>query len=277
MTASMRRCSLRDFPGGARPCSAPYARYLRQTDIPYSLDYFWGTLRRYPAFATLLTELFTARFEPGLKQRERSESRIANEIEAALETVASLDDDTILRAFRQVIEATVRTDFFVGGDDEEPAAITLKIKPADLPFVRLPRPFREIFVHSPEVEGVHLRFGPVARGGLRWSDRPQDFRTEVLGLVKAQHREERRHRADRREGRLRAPSACRRPGRDQIFEAGRQAYIRFVDRLLSLTDDIDGRRGRRRRRMSSGTMATIPTSSSPPTRAPRPSPTPPTE
>ncbi len=162
------------------------ARYLRQTAIPYSIDYLWGTLRRYPAITALLADLFVTRFEPELKHRERSEQRLHKNIEAALEGVSSLDDDTILRAFRQVIEATERTDFFAVDDAAGSDAITLKIKPDALPFVPLPRPFREIFVHSPQVEGVHLRFGPVARGGLRWSDRPQDFRTEVLGLVKAQ-------------------------------------------------------------------------------------------
>ena len=213
------------------------ARYLRQTEIPYSLDYFWGTLRRYPALATLLAELFTARFEPGVKQRERSESRIVKEIEAALEAVTSLDDDTILRAFRQVIEATERTDFFAATDGEEPSAITLKIKPDELPFVPVPRPFREIFVHSPEVEGVHLRFGPIARGGLRWSDRPQDFRTEVLGLVKAQIVKNAVIVPTGAKGGF-VPRRLPAAGRDQIFEAGRQAYVSFVDRLLSVTDDI---------------------------------------
>ncbi len=154
--------------------------------------------------------------------------------------MASLDDDTILRAFMQVIEAAQRTDFFAADDPDGSDAIALKIDPGTLAFVPLPRPFREIFVHSPEVEGVHLRFGPVARGGLRWSDRPQDFRTEVLGLVKAQQVK----------NAVIVPVGAKGgfvPGRlpiggsrDQIFEAGRQAYIRFVDRLLSVTDDIDG-------------------------------------
>ncbi len=215
------------------------ARYLRQTEIPYSLDYLWGTLRRYPALASLLAELFAARLEPGSKPRERAESRLVKDIEAALEAVTSLDDDTILRAFRQVIEATQRTDFFAATDAEEPAAITLKIKPEGLPFVPLPRPFREIFVHSPEVEGVHLRFGPIARGGLRWSDRPQDFRTEVLGLVKAQQVKNAVIVPVGAKGGF-VPRRLPAAGRDQVFEAGRQAYIHFVDRLLSVTDDIDG-------------------------------------
>ena len=215
------------------------ARYLRQTAIPYSIDYLWGALRRYPGVAALLVELFTARFKPAVAERERAEARLVRKVEAELEKVPSLDDDTILRAFRQVIEATQRTDFFAEGA-EELDAIAVKIKPDALAFVPLPRPFREIFVHAPEVEGVHLRFGPVARGGLRWSDRPQDFRTEVLGLVKAQQVK----------NAVIVPVGAKGgfvPGRlpvggsrEQIFEAGRRAYIRFVDRLLSVTDDIDG-------------------------------------
>ena len=215
------------------------ARYLRQTGIPYSLDYLWGALRRYPAIAARLVDLFVARFEPGLKQRERTETRIAKEIEAALEAVTSLDDDTILRAFRQVIEATQRTDYFAVDGDAEPAAITLKINPRELPFVPAPRPFREIFVHSPKVDGLHLRFGPVARGGLRWSDRPQDFRTEILGLVKAQQVKNAVIVPVGAKGGF-VPARLPSTGRDKIFEAGRRAYIRFVDRLLSVTDDIDG-------------------------------------
>jgi glutamate dehydrogenase len=216
------------------------ARYLRQTDLPYSLDYLAGALKSYPAIAALMTERFAARFDPATKGREKVEQRIQKEFEAALEAVASLDDDTILRAFNQVIEATQRTDFFAAAPGEEPAAVTLKIKPEALSFVPLPRPFREIFVHSPEVEGVHLRFGPVARGGLRWSDRPQDFRTEVLGLVKAQQVKNAVIVPVGAKGGFvpqRLPAAA---SRDVVFEAGRRAYIAFVDRLLSVTDDIEG-------------------------------------
>jgi glutamate dehydrogenase len=214
------------------------ARYLRQTAIPYSIDYLWGAVGRYPGIATLLVELFETRFRPGAEDRAREEARLARKIEAALEKVASLDDDTILRAFRQVIEAAQRTDFFAEGA-EESDAITIKIKPDTLAFVPLPRPFREIFVHAPQVEGVHLRFGPVARGGLRWSDRPQDFRTEVLGLVKAQQVKNAVIVPVGAKGGF-VPGRLPAGPRDQIFEAGRQAYIRFVDRLLSVTDDIDG-------------------------------------
>jgi len=215
------------------------AAYLRQTVTPYTTDYLWDALGRYPAIASLLVALFTARFKPGSGERERVEAQVARKIETALEKVASLDDDTILRAFRQVIGAVQRTDFFATEGSEESDAITLKIKPDTLAFVPLPRPFREIFVHSPQVEGVHLRFGPVARGGLRWSDRPQDFRTEVLGLVKAQQVKNAVIVPGGAKGGF-VPGRLPAGTREQIFEAGRQAYIRFVDRLLSVTDDIEG-------------------------------------
>jgi glutamate dehydrogenase len=161
-------------------------RYLRQTNVPYSIDYLWGALTRNPAIAALLVMRFALRFGPNIEGRDHAEAEADAALEVALQAVASLDDDTILRAYRNVITAAVRTDFYTAGNGEHPSAITLKLAPGALPFVPLPRPFREIFVHSPEVDGLHIRFGPVARGGLRWSDRPQDFRTEVLGLVKAQ-------------------------------------------------------------------------------------------
>ena len=125
------------------------------------------------------------------------------------------------------------------------------------------------------MEGVHLRFGPVARGGLRWSDRPQDFRTEVLGLVKAQQVKNAVIVPVGAKGGF-VPSGSRAAGRDAIFEAGRQAYIAFVDRLLAVTDDIDGDGESCRRKAWCATTATTPISSSPPTRARRPSPIPPT-
>jgi glutamate dehydrogenase len=214
------------------------ARYLRQTNIPYSLDYLWSALQRNPAIAALLVGRFDLRFAPEIGDRDRAEIKADKQIETALQAVESLDDDTILRAFRDVIAATERTDFHAP-TGEDPPTITLKIKPDALAFVPAPRPYREIFVHSPQVEGVHLRFGPVARGGLRWSDRPQDFRTEVLGLVKAQQVKNAVIVPVGAKGGF-VPMRLPASGREAIFEAGRQAYIRFVDRLLSVTDNIEG-------------------------------------
>ncbi|MHA1189709.1 MAG: NAD-glutamate dehydrogenase domain-containing protein [Alphaproteobacteria bacterium] len=153
----------------------------------------------------------------------------------------NLDDDTILRAFRDVILATQRTDFFMASADGAASpAISIKLDPGALSFVAPPRPFREIYVHSPQVDGIHMRFGAVARGGLRWSDRPQDFRVEVLGLVKAQQVKNAVIVPVGAKGGFFPKKLPLGGSRDAIFEAGRQAYIAFVSRLLAMTDNLDG-------------------------------------
>ena len=163
------------------------SRYLRQVRIPYDQDYMWETLNTYPELAALIVHLFHVRFDPAQKKREEECTRISNGILTALERVSNLDDDRILRKFHGVIHATLRTNFFQRtADGDYKPALAIKLDPRAMEDMPEPKPFREIFVYSPRVEGLHLRFGKVARGGLRWSDRPQDFRTEVLGLVKAQ-------------------------------------------------------------------------------------------
>ncbi|WFE46732.1 NAD-glutamate dehydrogenase [Verrucosispora sp. WMMD1129] len=167
-----------------------YAKYLRQTGTVFSQDYMESTFIAYPRLATLLVQLFEARFEPGpvdAEQRQRRGAELVAEIRAALDDVASLDQDRILRSYLNLIQATLRTSFYqrpVGGRPKP--YVAFKLDPQAIPELPAPRPKFEIFVYSPRFEGVHLRFGPVARGGLRWSDRREDFRTEVLGLVKAQ-------------------------------------------------------------------------------------------
>ncbi|GAB3859440.1 NAD-glutamate dehydrogenase [Micromonospora andamanensis] len=167
-----------------------YAKYLRQTGTVFSQDYMESTFIAYPHLATLLVQLFEARFEPGpvgAEQRERRGAELVAEIRAALDDVASLDQDRILRSYLSLIQATLRTSFYqkpVGGRPKP--YVAFKLDPQAIPELPAPRPRFEVFVYSPRFEGVHLRFGPVARGGLRWSDRREDFRTEVLGLVKAQ-------------------------------------------------------------------------------------------
>ena len=171
-----------------------YAKYLRQAGIPFSQRYIEASLLSNIDLARLLVHLFEARFDPGSHHLDaQSESRtvkvdeIENDIAAALDEVASLDQDRILRSYRSLMRATVRTSFYQTGEVGQPRSYTaFKLLPDRVDELPQPRPRFEIFVHSPRVEGVHLRFGPVARGGLRWSDRAEDFRTEVLGLVKAQ-------------------------------------------------------------------------------------------
>jgi glutamate dehydrogenase len=161
-------------------------KYLRQAGITFSDQYIERTLLGHPAIARLLVELFEARFDPELSDREPAEL-LAAAIEHAVDAVSSLDEDRILRSFLSVLLAMVRTNYFLAGADGTARSfLSFKLDPSQVPILALPRPQFEIFIYSPRVEGVHLRGGKVARGGLRWSDRPEDFRTEVLGLMKAQ-------------------------------------------------------------------------------------------
>ncbi len=165
-----------------------YAKFLRQAGSTFSQDYMEDTLRHNVHTTRLLVSLFEARMSP---ERQRAGTELTDalreELDAALDQVASLDEDRILRSFLTVIKATLRTNFFqeaAGGGPHE--YVSMKFDPQAIPDLPAPRPAYEIWVYSPRVEGVHLRFGKVARGGLRWSDRREDFRTEILGLVKAQ-------------------------------------------------------------------------------------------
>ncbi|NYI06192.1 NAD-glutamate dehydrogenase [Allostreptomyces psammosilenae] len=165
-----------------------YAKYLRQAGSTFSQDYIEDALVHNVHAARLLVNLFEARFSPK-HQKAGSEltDGILEELDWALEQVASLDEDRILRSFLAMIKATLRTNFFTTEEDGSPRGyVSMKFDPRALPDLPAPRPAFEIWVYSPRVEGVHLRFGKVARGGLRWSDRREDFRTEILGLVKAQ-------------------------------------------------------------------------------------------
>ncbi|MFF7964713.1 NAD-glutamate dehydrogenase [Streptomyces sp. NPDC007903] len=165
-----------------------YAKYLRQAGSTFSQDYMEDTLRNNVHTTRLLVSLFEARMSPD-RQKAGLEitDALLEELEAALDQVASLDEDRILRSFLTVIKATLRTNFFQETRDGGPHAyVSMKFDPQAIPDLPAPRPAYEIWVYSPRVEGVHLRFGKVARGGLRWSDRREDFRTEILGLVKAQ-------------------------------------------------------------------------------------------
>ncbi|MDX2292951.1 MULTISPECIES: NAD-glutamate dehydrogenase [Streptomyces] len=165
-----------------------YAKYLRQAGSTFSQDYMEDTLRNNVHTTRLLVSLFEARMAPG-RQRAGTEliDGILEELDGALDQVASLDEDRILRSFLTVIKATLRTNFFQkSSDGRQHSYVSMKFDPQAIPDLPAPRPAFEIWVYSPRVEGVHLRFGKVARGGLRWSDRREDFRTEILGLVKAQ-------------------------------------------------------------------------------------------
>ncbi|HEX5200743.1 MAG TPA: NAD-glutamate dehydrogenase [Actinoplanes sp.] len=168
-----------------------YAKYQRQAGSVFSQRYIESTFIAYPAIARLLVTLFETRFSPALEVGTDERSRMADEIvervTTLLDEVDSLDQDRILRSYLTLVRATLRTSFFQRGPDGRPKNyVAFKLDPKAIPDLPEPRPKYEIFVYSPRFEGVHLRFGAVARGGLRWSDRREDFRTEILGLVKAQ-------------------------------------------------------------------------------------------
>ncbi|AUZ35283.1 glutamate dehydrogenase [Arthrobacter sp. PGP41] len=160
-----------------------YARYMRQMGNTNSFGFMADTLLANPRVTKGLMALFAARFDPSLSDEERAEAQASarRDLDASIEKVETLDADRVLRTFVNLIEATLRTNYY-----QKKPHLSFKLDPARLEGLPFPRPMFEIWVYAPRVEGVHLRFGKVARGGLRWSDRREDFRTEILGLVKAQ-------------------------------------------------------------------------------------------
>ncbi|MCJ2090659.1 NAD-glutamate dehydrogenase [Methylobacterium sp. E-005] len=217
-----------------------FGRYLRQLRIRYGQDYLAGTLSRHPGIARALVNLFRVRFDPAVEgDRAARSAELRAGIEDALADVTSLDDDRILRRFVNLVEAAVRTNFFQTGADGKPReTISFKFACAKVAGMPLPRPLFEIFVYAPRVEGVHLRFGYVARGGLRWSDRPEDFRTEILGLVKAQQVKNAVIVPVGAKGgffpkRLPPPT-----DRAAWMREGTESYRIFIRTLLELTDNI---------------------------------------
>ncbi|NVK35248.1 MAG: NAD-glutamate dehydrogenase [Rhodobacteraceae bacterium] len=217
------------------------SRYLRQAGIRFSEDYMWTTLNNYPQIAASLVKLFHRRFLPSINKQDREESvaAINAEIATALETVSSLDDDRILRRFQNVIQSILRTNFYQVDENGQPkTTFSFKINSGQIEELPQPRPFREIFVYSPRVEGVHLRFGKVARGGLRWSDRPQDFRTEVLGLVKAQQVKNAVIVPVGAKGGFVPKHLPPASDREAWFKEGTESYKVFINALLDLTDNL---------------------------------------
>ncbi len=166
-----------------------YCKYLLQTGVPFSQASIERTLVGNSGITQNLVRLFETLFSPANKrQNDARVEKIVGAIRTALDAVASLDEDRILRSYLNLVRATLRTNFYQLAADGKPKPyVSFKLDPQKIPDLPLPRPKFEIFVYSPRVEGVHLRMGYVARGGLRWSDRREDFRTEVLGLMKAQN------------------------------------------------------------------------------------------
>jgi glutamate dehydrogenase len=220
-----------------------YAAYLRQLGSPFGLRYLAETLNRHAGVSRDLLELFHLRLNPerkaGIKDRDVAEAPIRKRIDGALGAVPSLDEDRILRQFLSLVAATVRTNFYqTGADGRPPETITFKFDGKALEPAPQPRPYREIWVYSPRVEGVHLRFGPTARGGIRWSDRAQDFRTEILGLVRAQRVKNAVIVPTGAKGGFLPKQMPRTGGRDAMQAEGIAAYRIFISALLDVTDNV---------------------------------------
>src|SRR5690606_16821445 len=215
-----------------------YPAYLRQLEPAIQERTAYTTLLRYPQAALALVDLFSARFDPDRspQERERDQANAREALELALESVSGIQEDGILRDLLELVLATVRTNWAQRAEDGSlPPAISIKVRCEDVPRMPLPRPRFEIFVSSPDLEGIHLRSGLVARGGIRFSDRVDDFRREVLGLMKAQ----------RTKNALIVPVGAKggfilRPGRPErdLPEPGKYAYEIFIHSLLDVTDNI---------------------------------------
>jgi glutamate dehydrogenase len=222
-----------------------YAKYLRQAGSTFSQNYIERVLRSNITITRLLVRLFESRFDPDRQpgEAERSEAMI-EEIRGELDDVASLDQDRILRAYWELIQATLRTNYFT--ESAPPARhapyLVVKLDAAQVPDLPAPRPAYELFVYSPRFEAVHLRFAGVARGGLRWSDRREDFRTEILGLAKAQEVK----------NSVIVPSGakggfvCKRlpdPGDREAYQGEVLAcYRNFISAMLDVTDNLEAGR-----------------------------------
>ncbi|HLX51283.1 MAG TPA: NAD-glutamate dehydrogenase [Streptosporangiaceae bacterium] len=229
-----------------------YARYLRQTGITFSQDYIERVLRSNVTVTRLLVRLFESRFDPqrSAGEAERSEA-IVEEIRGELDEVASLDQDRILRAYLALIMATLRTNYYqrnggpaggAGSAVAQPRApyLALKMDPGQVPDLPAPRPQFELFAYSPRFEAIHLRFGRVARGGIRWSDREEDFRTEVLGLVKAQDVKNSVIVPAGAKGAFVCKQLPDPADRAAYAEEGLACYRMFISAMLDITDNRGG-------------------------------------
>lgn len=220
------------------------ARYRRQSGLDPSEATQIEALESYPSLTQLLLALKTAKFDPSAfkKHPERKDAcdALGAKITAELTSVSSLEHDRVIRRIADVIIAGLRTNFYQPDDGQIKSYISLKIKSETLDNLPEPKPYREVYVSSPSVEGVHLRFGPVARGGLRWSDRRDDFRTEVLGLVKAQQVKNAVIVPVGSKGGFFPKQLPKDGTRDEVQAEAIEAYKTFIAGILDLTDNYVG-------------------------------------
>ncbi|MBU9765840.1 NAD-glutamate dehydrogenase [Mycobacterium sp. TNTM28] len=228
-----------------------YAKYLRQAGFAYSQSHIESVLNENPHTTGSLVQLFEALFDPSEQSASTRDAQgAAAAVAEDIDALVSLDTDRVLRAFASLIQATLRTNYFVRNPDSarQRGALAVKLNPLLIDELPLPRPRFEIFVYSPRVEGVHLRFGFVARGGLRWSDRREDFRTEILGLVKAQAVKNAVIVPVGAKGgfvvkRPPEPTGDAAVDREAARAEGVACYQLFISGLLDVTDNVDKQTG----------------------------------
>ena len=216
-----------------------YTKHILQLGLPFSQTYMEEVLVAHAGVTGLLVEQFEKQFDPNISiaNRKRELKKISAAVKRGLSRARNVDEDRILSAFAGGIEATLRSNYFQTVDGEPKNYISIKLDPKLLPEIPLPRPRFEVFVYSPEVEGVHLRNGEIARGGLRWSDRREDFRTEVLGLMKAQVVKNTVIVPTGAKGGF-FPKRAPLEDRDAILENGIRCYKTFIRGLLDITDNV---------------------------------------
>ena len=215
-------------------------KYLMQLQVPFSVQYMQQTLEKNANITRLLVQLFEQRFDPNAStKRDEKVDKLVEKITLELDQVANLDEDRILKHYLSVIQAMLRTNFYqADADGEFKDYVSFKLDPTLIPAVPLPRPKFEIFVYAPWVEGVHMRGGKVARGGLRWSDRMEDFRTEVLGLVKAQMVKNAVIVPAGAKGGFVAKQLKKNASREEIQAEVVHCYTTFISGLLDITDNL---------------------------------------
>jgi glutamate dehydrogenase len=217
-----------------------YSKYLQQSGFSYSTEYVQNALCNHSEIVKLLVELFNSRFSPDCKEdREGARKRILSSIDEALSKVSNLAEDRIIRAIVELINATKRTNYYQKDSEGKlKEYMSFKFTSSEISWLPQPKPYAEIFVYSSRVEGVHLRGGKVARGGLRWSDRHEDFRTEVLGLMKAQMTKNSVIIPVGSKGGFVLKKAPTEGGREALLAEGIECYKTFLRGLLDVTDNI---------------------------------------
>ena len=216
-------------------------KFLLQAQTPFSQTYMEKTLVANNGIARDIVKMFEAIFYPGAKLDRRSQNRIRQRILKSLEEVENADEDRIIRSYLNLLDNMLRTNFYqVSATGTPKPYLSFKLDPRQIDDLPQPRPFREIFVYGPQIEGVHLRFGKVARGGIRWSDRREDFRTEVLGLVKAQQVKNAVIIPVGSKGGFVVKRPPTSGGKQTLLEEGIECYKTFIRGLLDITDNING-------------------------------------